>query len=94
MANRECIGIQVLRKALVCHVDERHQLALNDHIGNRPPLIFRRIDPGRIVAARVQQHEVAGRHLRQCFQHRVDPKDVLVGVVVRVALQIQPGASQ
>ena len=53
------VGLEPVAEALIGEVDERDQAALGDDVGDRAPLVHVEIGAGRIVAAAVQQDEVA-----------------------------------
>ena len=50
-------------KPLVGEVEQRQEAAAVDRVGQLLPLLGRRVDAGRVVAAAVEQDDVAGRHL-------------------------------
>ena len=61
--------VDAVGKALVGEVQQRQDAARVDRVGQLLPLLGRRVDAGRVVAAAVQQDDVAGRNLldrRQC----------------------------
>ena len=91
-ADREGVLLQAVAIALVGQVQEGDQLALLQHRDQRVPLRLRQIHAGRVVAARMQQHDAARRRLRQRLQHRVEAQAAGLGVVVRVAAALQPRA--
>ena len=59
------IGLEAVAEALIGEVDERDEAALGDEVGDRAPLVQVEIGAGRIVAAAVQQDEVAGARRRR-----------------------------
>ena len=53
------VGLEPVAEALIGEVDERDQAALRDQVGDRAPLVQVEIGAGRIVAAAVEQDEIA-----------------------------------
>ena len=58
------LGIEAFGKSLVGDVEERNELGFLYGFAYLLPLLRRRIDAGRIVAARVQHDDSAARHPR------------------------------
>jgi len=56
------------------------------------PLLRRRIEAGRIVAARVQHHDSAARQSAQRAQHGIQADSAAGCIVVRIAVDLETGA--
>ncbi len=83
------VRLEVVPETLVGEVDERQQAALLDHLGDCGPLRRRKVGSGRVVAARMQQHDRAGRQLPEVSEHALEIHAMPAGVVVRVARERQ-----
>ncbi len=94
LANDKRIGVQVGRKTLVGDIDERQQPPLDQNVGNGSPLRLFRIDPGRVVTAGMEQHDVTLGDATQRLQHPVEVQCFLFRVIVRVRLQVEAGAAE
>ena len=75
---------------LVRGVDERDESACRDGLRDARPLRRRRIDAGRVVRARVQQHHRAGRQRLERGEHLVEVEAARARVVVGVVRDGQP----
>ena len=73
-AHDRAVGVDAVAEALIREVHERNEPARADDLDDSRPLRGRRIDAGRIVAARVQHDDGAGgeplRALRACRRNR------------------------
>jgi hypothetical protein len=63
-------------------------------LGDLFPFGRRQVGTGRVVTAAVQQHDVAGRDAAERVEHALELEPVCRSVVVRVALQCEPGAAE
>ena len=84
------ILVQPAPEALVGDVDERDQPACRDQRGHLVPLLVVQVGAGRIVAAAMEQHDVAGLGLGQCGAHRVEPHRAAGAIVIGIFDQIEP----
>ena len=73
-AHDGAVGVDAVAEALVGEVEERHEAARADDLDDPRPLRGRRVDAGRIVAARVQHDDRARREplqrARSCRRSR------------------------
>ena len=75
---------------MICEVDERQDAAIGGEAGDGLPGRLIRVDAGRIVAAGVQDDDVAGVRRREGVEHavRVEP---LVRTEVRIRAGLESG---
>ena len=83
------ILVQAAPEALVGDVDERDQPALAAHVGDLRPLDRVEIGAGRIVAAAVEQRDVAGAALADLGQHVLEADRALSALVIRIFHDLQ-----
>ena len=77
-----------MRKALIGEVEQRQPAFFRRHFRQCFPLFGSRVDAGRIVAAAVQQHHVAGFGLGQIGNQAVPIQAVRCLVVIAVIADI------
>ena len=82
------ILFQTVRKALIGKVEQRQPAFFRRHFRQCFPLFGSRVDAGRIVAAAVQQHHVAGFGLGQIGNQAVPIQAVRCFVVITVIADI------
>ncbi len=87
------IFLEAVAEALIGHVDERRQAALGEHRRYRAPLVERQVGAGRVVAAAVQQHHVAGRNALQRLDHRVEGDSGSFLVEIRIDRGLERAAA-
>ena len=75
---------------LVRGVDERDERACRDGLRDARPLRRRRVDARRVVRARVQQHDGAGRQRLECGHHLFEGEAAGARVIVGVVGDGQP----
>ena len=64
-----CIGVEAIAKALIGKVNKRDSLTRDQQISHRQPLRARQVCPRGIVAAAMQQHDIARLNPAQIGQH-------------------------
>ena len=67
------VVIEISRsEALICAVKERKQFFLLNHVSDRFPLFFGRVNAGRVVCTRVQDHHRVRRSGTQVFDEAIE----------------------
>ena len=85
------VFFQTAGKALIGEVKQRQPAFLYRQLRQLLPLLKRRIDTGRVVAAAVEQHHVAGLGFVQAGQQTVEVEFVVSGVVIGIFANFQAG---
>ena len=81
-----------IAETLVGQVEIRQQLAIAQHRDQRIPLRSTQVDPGRVVAAGVQQHDAALGQAAQGVEHRVETQPAAGRIEIRVAVDLETAA--
>ena len=66
------VGLEAVAEALIGKIDERDQAALDDEARQFVPLVEAEVGSGRIVAAAVEQHQVARARVLERGHHPVE----------------------
>ena len=90
-AHRMSVLLDAVAEALVGHVHERNELARRDDRDDLGPLLARQVDAGRVVAARMQQHDALLRHRLQRLKHRVEAHAARRRVVIGIVADAEAG---
>ena len=85
------IGFEAVAEALISEVDERDQAALGDQAGDDAPLVHVEIGAGGIVAAAVEQDEVARLGLAERRHHPIEADLAAVAGVIGIADHLDSG---
>ena len=84
-------SFQTAGKALISEVKQRQPAFFYRQLRQLLPLLKRRIDTGRVVAATVEQYHVAGLGFVQAGQKTVEVEFVVSGVVIGIFANFQAG---
>jgi hypothetical protein len=88
------IGLQPVAEALIGKVDEGDQPALRDEVGDGAPLVEIEIGAGRIVAAAVQQDEIARLGPPERVHHPVEAQSAALAGIIRISDQLDAGGAE
>ncbi len=81
---------QSLSKALIGEVEQRQPTVSHREFGQLLPLLNGRINPCRVMAAAVEQHNIARLGIAQAVKHAVEVQRVFAGIVIVVFCYFQP----
>ena len=76
--------VEAAAEALVSDVDQRDQPALGHDPRHLGPLLGIEVRAGRVVAAAVEQNDIAGSRAAKRVSHRIEADDGLAALVIRV----------
>ncbi len=94
LGHRCTVFLQAVTKALVSHVEERHQATRLDGRDHLVPLGGCDVVAGRVVAAGVQHGDGAGRRRVQVSQHAVEVDAAQGWVVIAVVFDHKTGVGE